>query len=258
MQNPPTRTWEPSSSGIGRVRPKHLWLRSAQVFLPDIRRRHTACGFRALVATSLCKTPAEGVLPHVPRGPKQPAGFAHVRPQAIAKMPECWCTGCANANCGLAHYQGRHTCGNTVRVRGMPSMKGVCISCYCYDCNNFPCSCRSRRVDDRGGDSTVWQNSGYYGNCESSSSWQTSIGDGNVQGWWWQSSTRQWLRPSGNGNDQATMPALNDAPYDAASIGNTSTSISDMVQLIEDLLARVRALENEVAAMKDAEGKQSQ
>ena len=54
------------------------------------------------------------------------------------------------------------------------------------------------------------------------------------------------------------MPALNDAPYDAASIGDTSTSISDMVQLIEDLLARVRALENEVAAMKDAEGKQSQ
>ena len=200
------------------------------------------------------------------RGPKQPAGFAHVRPQAIAKMPECWCTGCANANCGLAHYQGRHTCGNTVRVRGMPSMKGVCISCYCYDCNNFPCACRSRRVDERGGDSTVWQNSRYYGNCNdqiqrcggSSSSWQTSIGDGNVQGWWWQSSTRQWLRPSGNGNDQATMPALNDAPYDAASIGNTSTSISDVVQLIEDLLARVRALENEVAAMKDAEGKQSQ
>ena len=258
MQNPTTRTWEPSSSGIGRVRPKHLWLRSAQVVLPDARRGHTAYGFRALAAKGLCKSPAQVVLPDDPRGPIQPAGFAHVRPKAFAKMAECRCTGCGNDNCGLVHYKGRHTCGNTVRLRGMPSSKGVCIACYCYDCSNFPCSCRSRRVDDRGGDSKLWQNSGYYGNSESSSSWQTSTGDGKVQGWWWQSSTRQWLRPSGNGNDQATMPALNDAPYDAASIGDTSTSISDMVQLIEDLLARVRALENEVAAMKDAEGKQSQ
>ena len=104
----------------------------------------------------------------------------------------------------------------------------------------------------------MWQNSGYYGNCESPSSWQTSTGDGKVQGWWWQSSTQQWLRPFCKGNDHATIPALKDAPYDAASIGDTSISISDMVQLIEDLLARVRALENEVAAMKDAEGKQSQ
>ena len=47
-------------------------------------RVHTACGFRALAATGLCKTPAQVVLPDNPRGPIQPAGFVHFRPQAFA------------------------------------------------------------------------------------------------------------------------------------------------------------------------------